>query len=142
MRTAEEIKKETLEAAKGDVQAAIAALEDGQYLTGAGYTDDDQEAIECAHDLLKSSLYKINFDGDGFGEYGVHDGFFNAVVRIDGIDYDFQCCTDEHDGINWNDCGYDDGLCGDANQRLADKIGWDEVLDVLKVAYKQWLKNN
>lgn len=52
MRTAE-IKKEVLEAASGDIKAALAALEDGQYLAQAGYTDEDQEAIEVAHAEIK-----------------------------------------------------------------------------------------
>lgn len=56
MRTAAEIKKEVLEAASGDIKAAIAALEDGQYLAGAGYTDGDQETIEVAHAELKEML--------------------------------------------------------------------------------------
>jgi len=51
-----DIKKEALKAASGDVQAAIYALEDGQYLADAGYTDDDQGAIEDAHADLKMML--------------------------------------------------------------------------------------
>lgn len=84
--------------------------------------------------------YNINFDGDGFGEYGVHDGFFNAVVTIDGTDYDFQCCTDENDSINWDDCGYNDGICGDVNEKLADLVGWDGVLAILIKAYEEYTK--
>lgn len=53
MRTATEIKKEVLEAASGDIKAAIAALEDGKYLAQAGYTDEDMPAIEAAHAALK-----------------------------------------------------------------------------------------
>lgn len=56
MSTAEQIKKETLEAAGNDVKAAIYALEDGQYLLSAGYTDDDQEVIEVVHAELKEQL--------------------------------------------------------------------------------------
>ena len=80
--------------------------------------------------------YDISFDG--MGEYGVHDGFFNAIVTIDGIEYDFQCCVDENDNIDWNDCGYDVGLCGNANQKLADKIGWKNVLNALKQAHSEY----
>lgn len=56
MRTATEIKKEVLEAASGDIKAAIAALEDGKYLAQAGYTDEDQEAIEVAHAEIKKEV--------------------------------------------------------------------------------------
>ena len=56
MRTAAEIKKEVLEAAEGNIPAAIAALEDGQYLAQAGYTDEDMPAIEAAHAELKEML--------------------------------------------------------------------------------------
>ncbi|NLD91391.1 MAG: hypothetical protein GX639_01855 [Fibrobacter sp.] len=56
MRTSTEIKREVLLEAEGNVQAAIAALEDGQYLAQAGYTDDDQEAIEVVHAELKEML--------------------------------------------------------------------------------------
>jgi hypothetical protein len=54
MKSAAEIKKEALEAAGGDVRAAINALCDGTYLAEAGYTDDDQEAIEIACDELRN----------------------------------------------------------------------------------------
>ena len=54
MKSAAEVKKEVLEAATGDVQAAIKALCDGAYLAEAGYTDDDQEAIEIACDELRN----------------------------------------------------------------------------------------
>lgn len=47
------IAKETLDVVGGDVKSAIDALCDGQYLAGAGYTDDDQVEIECAVDDLK-----------------------------------------------------------------------------------------
>jgi len=50
------IAKETLEAAKGDVQTAVYALEDGQYLSDAGYSDDDQSDVEDAHAELKAML--------------------------------------------------------------------------------------
>lgn len=56
MRTAEEIKKAAIEAADGNVLAAIAALEDGQYLSDSGYTDEDMPAIEAAHAALKEML--------------------------------------------------------------------------------------
>ena len=84
--------------------------------------------------------YEISFDeNDGYGEYGVHDGFFNAIVTIDNVEYDFQCCVDENDKINWSDCGYNDGICGDCNKKLADKIGWDNVLNALKQAYSEYI---
>ncbi len=163
------------------------------------------------------NAYDISFDGDG--EYGMHDGFFNAIVTIDETEYDFQCCSNNNaeellcklcsenkiyspngkyypsndnsyyptndnneiiellnsectgveqnddpeseeeiwhfgDGssikrvadeykaksiIDFNDCGYDDGICGDCNKKLADKIGWDGVLAVLMQAYAEYV---
>lgn len=48
-----EIAQETIKAAGNDLRSAIAALEDGSYLSDAGYTDADQTDIECAHQYLK-----------------------------------------------------------------------------------------
>lgn len=56
MRTATEIFDDVMAACDGDYAVAKAALEDGQYLADAGYTDDDQEAIEEAHDRIKKEL--------------------------------------------------------------------------------------
>jgi hypothetical protein len=42
MKSAAEVKKEVLEAANGDVQAAIKALCDGAYLAEAGYIACDE----------------------------------------------------------------------------------------------------
>jgi hypothetical protein len=60
MKTAEQVRIETLEAAHGDVAAAIAALEDGAYLADAGYDDDDEQAIEEAHAMLKMSTDRLD----------------------------------------------------------------------------------
>lgn len=56
MNRAKEIEKEVIAAAHGDMQAAMYALEDGKYLVDAGYTDDDQENIEIAHDSIKNMI--------------------------------------------------------------------------------------
>ncbi len=85
---------------------------------------------------INDYLNKIEIKFNGLGEYGIHDGFFNAIAVIDGIDYDFQCCAD--DDINFNDCGFDDGLCRDANEQLAEKIGWESVLELLERAYNEY----
>jgi hypothetical protein len=45
-----------LTASDNDLQAALYALEDGFALEQLGYTDDDQEDIECAHDVLAEML--------------------------------------------------------------------------------------
>jgi len=82
---------------------------------------------------------EISFD-DGFGEFGIHDGFFNTIVRIDNKQYYFQCCSDNNKTVDFEDCGYDWGICGDQNSELADVIGWYNVLILLKRAYKEWQK--
>jgi len=78
---------------------------------------------------------EISFNGNG--EYGIHDGFFNAVAIIDDQEFDFQCCANDGE-INFEDCGYDWGLCGDLNAALADVVGYDVVLELLKKAYKEY----
>jgi hypothetical protein len=47
---------EVLKETGGDIQAAIYALEDGEWLKNAGYTDTDQEDVEAAHAELKSRI--------------------------------------------------------------------------------------
>lgn len=48
-----EIAEDALAAANGDILAAKSALCDGQYLTSAGYTDNDQTDIELAYIYLR-----------------------------------------------------------------------------------------
>lgn len=85
-----------------------------------------------------NNFVEIKFEG--WGDYGVHDGFFNAIAVIEGVEYDFQCCAESEGGIDFSDCGYDDGLCGDANKKLAGVIGWENVLELLKEAYREYDK--
>ena len=76
-----------------------------------------------------------------FNEYtGIHNGFFCTMVILAGKEYYLQCCTDEDGTINFDDCGYDWGICGDCNKKLADKIGWENLLPLLEKAYKLYLK--
>ena len=56
MTTAKEIYSNVLEDAGNNFQSAIDALLDGQYLEAAGYTDEDQAAIEEAFCMLKGQL--------------------------------------------------------------------------------------
>jgi len=97
---------------------------------------------------LKQALSSINFDETGKvgGEYGLHDGFFNAIVVADGADYYVQGCA-EGDVFNAWDCGHNDGMCGDVNEPLARKLaedfdgdigeGYSAVQTVLITAYEQ-----
>lgn len=87
--------------------------------------------------MSKINLSEIEIAFDGPGEYGLHDGFFNAIAIIDGKEYDFQCCA-ESDPIDFNDCGFDWGLSRDANNDIAKKVGWDNVLVLLEKAYSQY----
>ena len=84
------------------------------------------------------SKVTIKFTDDGIGEYGIHHGFFNAIAVIDGREYNFQCCCTEDGTINFEDCGYNDGICGDVNESLAHIVGWDGVLELLQIAHNQY----
>ena len=98
---------------------------------------------------LQQALKNINFDESNKigGEYGLHGGFFNAITNIDGVDYHFQGCAD-NDEFDANDCGHDDGICGDVNEDLAVKLaedfdgdiskGFDDVRELLDEAFRQW----
>jgi len=96
--------------------------------------------------LLQQAIASINFDEDNKfgGEYGLHDGFFNALVTVDGVSYYFQGCAD-NDIFDATDCGHDSGICGDVNEPLAAKlaeyyendisIGYECVQKILTEAY-------
>jgi hypothetical protein len=77
---------------------------------------------------------KIKFEG--VGEYGIREGFFNFIVEIDGIEYDVQCCANNDDTIDFNDCGYDWGLCADINVEIFGVLGHESTLELIKQAYK------
>lgn len=55
--TAQEIIEELREQGFDD-QQILYALEDGATLADLGYTDDDQEAIEDAHEIIRQQLLK------------------------------------------------------------------------------------
>ena len=88
--------------------------------------------------MTATNLKDIEITFEGWGEYGIHGGFFNAIAVIDGKSYDFQCCVEDDNSINFDDCGYDWGLCHDANEELAEKIGEENVLDLLMLAYAKY----
>lgn len=52
MKTAQDIIDLIKEAGAEDAQSVRAVLEDGAALLVLGITDEDQEAVELAHDLL------------------------------------------------------------------------------------------
>lgn len=87
---------------------------------------------------INLNLNDIEIKFDGMGDYGIHDGFFNAIAVIDGEEYDFQCCSDGDESVDFNDCGHDWGLSGEANEKIAKKIGEENVLYLLKKAYEEY----
>lgn len=98
------------------------------------WNDEVRDEIERYLSVLNKNI--ISFGGKGdLGEYGIHDGFFNAIATIDGVKYNFQCCVNNDGSINFSDCGYNDGVCGDVNEKLSVLVGWDGVLAILKKAY-------
>ena len=72
-------------------------------------------------------------------------GFFH-VVTTDG--FTIQCCLEvRKDGngykksINRNDCGYDDGICGDVNEGAFRRYGKTACLNtLLSIARKHGIK--
>jgi hypothetical protein len=96
---------------------------------------------------ITQAMRTINFDEENKvgGEYGLHDGFFNALVFIDGDHYHVQGCADNNI-FKPEDCGHDDGICGEVNERLASKIaqefdgdivnGFSGVQDILREAFR------
>lgn len=99
---------------------------------------------------LQQALNSINFDENNKvgGEYGLHDGFFNLLVVIDDVDYYVQGCAD-NDLFDVDDCGHNDGVCGDVNEALAIKLsedrdndlseGYELVRFVLETAYDNYI---
>jgi len=81
--------------------------------------------------LLQKAIESINFDENNLvgGEFGLHDGFFNALVTVDSVSYYFQGCAD-NDIFDATDCGHDDGVCGDVNEPLAAKLAEDHDGDI------------
>ncbi|MEA3454150.1 MAG: YopX family protein [Candidatus Caldatribacteriota bacterium] len=90
-------------------------------------------------ELLKEdgNTKNIMIEFDGPGEYGIHDGFFNAIVNINGEKFELQCCTDG-DTIDSDDCGYDWGMSECVNDALFEKIGKEETLVLIEEAFEQW----
>jgi len=100
--------------------------------------------------LLQQAIRSINFDEDNKvgGEYGLHDGFFNILVMVDGARYYVQGCAD-NDVFNATDCGHDDGICGDVNESIASKLAEDHdddisngYEDVKKILAEAYILNN
>ena len=80
---------------------------------------------------------------DRCAEFGLHDGFFNALVLIDSKKYYLQCCAEDLEDLDdLAASGYDDGICGDVNSELAELIGWSGVLCCLEQAIAQFAKDN
>lgn len=81
--------------------------------------------------LLQQAITSINFDEDNKigGEYGLHDGFFNTLVKVDGVSYFVQGCAD-NEQFDACDCGHNEGVCGDINEHLANKLSEDHQGDV------------
>ena len=84
------------------------------------------------------NIDKIELTFNGQGDYGVHDGFFNAIATINNLEYPVQCCTTADDTIDFDDCGYNWGMCADTNEALAKIIGDDNILPLLIRAYKEY----
>jgi len=75
---------------------------------------------------FKQACENINFDLDCAqgGEYGLHDGFFNFLTKVEGkVFYVQACASDEF--LDINDCGHDEGICADINEDLAEILSDD-----------------
>lgn len=130
------------QASDTDFFVAIFDGEEKHNLAGGGtYTDGVNAALDIwgldKGEVIIEVDGEITFTYDS-GLYGIHDGFFNAVVILDNRPYYFQCCTDENGRVDIDNCGHDEGQCADTNQELAYIIGWNGVLHILSKAYKQY----
>ncbi len=82
----------------------------------------------------------IQFPSAAEGDYGLSNVFFNFRAVIDSVDYECQCCADGVGGVDFRDCGHDDGMTAEVNEDLAQLVGWDGVLEIIEYAYAQWKK--
>jgi len=80
----------------------------------------------------------IQFPSTAEGDYGLSNDFFNFRAVIDGVGYECQCCADGVGGVDFRDCGYDDGMTAEVNEDLAQLVGWDGVLELIEYAHAQW----
>jgi len=78
---------------------------------------------------------KIEFDDLS----GIQNGFFCFKCVINGEAFYPQFCIDGTGPVDFNDCGYDWGICADVNKTVADRISWHCLLLLLEVA---WLLYN
>ena len=85
---------------------------------------------------------EIQFPSGADGEYGLRRDFFNFIAVIDGIEYEGQCCADGVGGVDFRDCGYDDGMTAEVNDELASRVGWDGVIELIEYAHAQWERTN
>jgi len=80
----------------------------------------------------------IQFPSGADGDYGLRNDFFNFRAVIDGVDHECQCCADGVGGVDFRDCGHDDGMTSEVNDPLAQRVGWDGVLELIEYAHAQW----
>lgn len=71
----------------------------------------------------EQAIANITFS-PAFGEFGLHDGFFNAATSIDGEVFYFQCCAEG--ALDARDCGHDWGISGDCNEPLARALAHED----------------
>lgn len=87
----------------------------------------------------------IKFEDGGFGEYGLHDGFFNFLAVIEDKEYSVQCCADSLDQFDVLESGYDEGVCRDVNAEIVSVIdeydGWDMLAELIELAVIKYENN-
>ena len=81
----------------------------------------------------------MKFKFNKYGNYGIHNGFFNAIAVIDNEEYDLQCCTEKDGTIDFNDCGFNEGMSEMANEKAIEKFGEEKTLKIIKKAYTSYL---
>lgn len=81
----------------------------------------------------------VEFIFDNPGDYGVHHGFFNVIVKIDNEEFDLQCCTKD-DKIDFNDTGMMWGASGEANEKIYNyfREDWRPITLLLKKAWAEY----
>tara|TARA_Y100000782_G_scaffold108494_1_gene132214 strand:+ start:36733 stop:37098 length:366 start_codon:yes stop_codon:yes gene_type:complete len=98
MKTAQDIIDLIKEAGAEDAQAIRATLEDGAALLALGITDEDQQAVELAHDLIGTAKYiekeqdwqneatRYWFEVDGEEYAVVESGGQSSIIGKNGDD--------------------------------------------------------
>lgn len=82
------------------------------------------------------------YSDENGGQYGVHDGFFNAIVSIDDKKMHIQCCCENDKKPAWDkdNAGITWGISGDVNKEIYEHFDsdWNPVISLIKECYTDY----